>query len=328
MHVTVWRAKQLIGALPLYLKTHSYGEYIFDWGWADAASRLGISYYPKLVAMVPVTPVTGRRFLFAAGEDPAEIVGHLIDGCFQTAESTRASSIHLLFLSPEEQAWVAQDGRLMKRLSFQFHWRNQGYRGFEDFVADFRSSMRKKLRKERRVAAEANLQIEEHRGDELSVDDWRTLERLYRATCGRKGSHPYLSAEILRACSVQARWLPAGPHGQRRGPHCRCFNQFHKGRAPLRPILGRHAKTRHASFRALLLSSDRARYRPSNAPLRSRRPGDAQAEARIDASAHLQRALDSSPRASASRCRFPTPRGFFGSTADQRAPTPRPLSAR
>ncbi|MGB5283949.1 MAG: GNAT family N-acetyltransferase [Polyangiales bacterium] len=197
MHVTVWRGKQLIGALPLYLKTHSYGEYIFDWGWADAASRLGISYYPKLVAMVPVTPVTGRRFLFAAGEDPAEIVGHLIDGCFQTAESTRASSIHLLFLSPEEQAWVAQDGRLMKRLSFQFHWRNQGYRGFEDFVADFRSSMRKKLRKERRVAAEANLQIEEHRGDELSVDDWRTLERLYRATCGRKGSHPYLSAEFF-----------------------------------------------------------------------------------------------------------------------------------
>lgn len=192
-HVTAWRGKRLVGALPLYLKTHSYGEYIFDWGWADAASRLGLGYYPKLVSMVPVTPVTGRRFLFAADEDPAEVVRRLIDGCHEVAESTRASSIHLLFLSPEEHDWVARDGRLMSRLSFQFHWRNEGYDDFEDFVGNFRSSMRKKLRKERRVAAEAKLQIEEHRGDQLSAKDWLALERLYRATCGRKGSHPYLT---------------------------------------------------------------------------------------------------------------------------------------
>jgi hypothetical protein len=196
-HVTAWRGNRLVGALPLYLKTHSYGEYIFDWGWADAASRLGIDYYPKLVAMVPVTPVTGRRFLFAPGEDPAEIVRRLIDGCLEVAESTKASSIHLLFLSPEEHEWVVRDGRLMNRLSFQFHWRNAGYGTFEDFVGDFRSAMRKKLRKERRVAAEANLRIEELRGDELSAGDWRELERLYRATCGRKGSHPYLTPEFF-----------------------------------------------------------------------------------------------------------------------------------
>jgi predicted N-acyltransferase len=187
--------------LPLYVKTHSYGEYIFDWGWADAASRLGLSYYPKLVAMVPVTPVTGRRFLFAPDENPAEVVRRLIDGCLEVAESTRASSVHLLFLSPEEQEWVALDGRLMKRLSFQFHWRNAGYDTFEDFVSDFRSSMRKKLRKERRVAAEANLRIEELRGDDLSVADWRALERLYRSTCGRKGSYPYLTPEFFELAS-------------------------------------------------------------------------------------------------------------------------------
>jgi predicted N-acyltransferase len=196
-HVTAWRGKRLVGALPLYLKTHSYGEYIFDWGWADAASRLGVSYYPKLVAMVPVTPVTGRRFLFAANEDPVELASRLIDGCLDVAESTEASSIHLLFLSPEEQDWVDRDGRLMKRLSFQFHWQNTGYDAFDDFVNDFRSSMRKKLRRERRVAAETNLQIEELRGRELSVEDWRALERLYRATCGRKGSHPYLTPEFF-----------------------------------------------------------------------------------------------------------------------------------
>jgi len=196
-HVTAWRNGRLVGALPLYLKTHSYGEYIFDWAWADAAVRLGVDYYPKLVAMVPMTPVTGRRFLFAPGDDPVVVVGRLIDGCLDVAESTRASSVHLLFLSPEEQEWVARDGRLMKRLSLQFHWRNAGYDTFEDFVGDFRSSMRKKLRKERRIAAEADLRIEALRGDELSVADWRELERLYRSTCGRKGSYPYLTPEFF-----------------------------------------------------------------------------------------------------------------------------------
>lgn len=196
-HVTAWRGKRLVGALPLYLKTHSYGEYIFDWGWADAASRLGIGYYPKLVAMVPVTPVTGRRFLFAPDEDPARLVSRLIDGCFEVADAAKCSSIHLLFLSPEEQQWVAADGRLMKRVSFQFHWRNANYDTFDDFVGEFRSSMRKKLRKERRVASDAALRIDRLQGDELRAADWRALERLYRATCGRKGSYPYLSREFF-----------------------------------------------------------------------------------------------------------------------------------
>jgi uncharacterized protein len=196
-HVTAWRGKRLVGALPLYLKTHSYGEYIFDWGWADAASRMGLHYYPKLVSMVPVTPVTGRRMLFAPDEDPPALVRRLIDGCLEVADSTRASSLHLLFLNPEEHEWFARDGRLMDRLSFQFHWHNAGYETFEDFVSGFRSSMRKKLRKERRVAAEANLRIEKLRGEDLSVADWKALERLYRATCRRKGSYPYLTPEFF-----------------------------------------------------------------------------------------------------------------------------------
>ena len=106
----------------------------------------------------------------------AEVVRRLIDGCLDVAESTKASSVHLLFLNPEEQEWVVRDGRLMKRLSFQFHWRNRGYETFEDFVGDFRSSMRKKLRKERRIAEAAALRIEALQGDELSVADWQELE--------------------------------------------------------------------------------------------------------------------------------------------------------
>ncbi|MEM9727751.1 MAG: GNAT family N-acetyltransferase [Myxococcota bacterium] len=193
MHVTVWRDGRLVGALPLYLKTHSYGEYIFDWGWADAAARLGVQYYPKLVSMIPVTPVTGRRILYAEGEDPMPIVERLIDGCLELANDSKASSIHLLFLNPEERSWVLRDGRLMDRLSFQFHWQNAGYESFDAYVDSFRSSMRKKLRKERRIALEGDVQIDLLRNADLTPDDWRTLERLYRGTCSRKGSYPYLT---------------------------------------------------------------------------------------------------------------------------------------
>ena len=200
-HVTAWRGKQLIGALPLYLKTHSYGEYIFDWGWADAAARLGVRYYPKLVSMIPVTPVTGRRILYASGEDPMPIVRRLIDGCLDLADSAGASSIHLLFMNSEEREWVERDGRLMNRLSFQFRWRNANYESFDAFVDGFRSSMRKKVKKERRIAAEGGVEIEVLKGADLSTDDWRTLERLYRGTCSRKGSYPYLTTEFFEMAS-------------------------------------------------------------------------------------------------------------------------------
>ena len=197
VHITAWRGRRLIGALPLYLKTHSYGEYIFDWGWADAAERLGVRYYPKLVSMVPVTPVTGRRILYAPREEPMPIVRRLIDGCLALADDVRASSIHLLFLTDQEREWVGRDGRLMDRLSFQFHWRNAGYADFDAFVSEFRSSMRKKLKRERRVAAQAGTEIEVLTGADLEREDWSKLERLYRATCSRKGSYPYLTPEFF-----------------------------------------------------------------------------------------------------------------------------------
>jgi predicted N-acyltransferase len=229
-HVTAWRGKKLVGALPLYLKTHSYGEYIFDWGWADAASRIGIGYYPKLVAMVPVTPVTGRRFLFAPGEEPAPLVSRILDGCFEVADDTRASSLHLLFLSPEEQEWVAQDGRLLSRLSFQFHWRNEGYATFDDFIGAFRSSMRKKLRKERRVASEAGLEIHKLQGEEISRADWRSLEHLYRATCGRKGSYPYLTGEFFELAPTMLDGTPLVFAARDRGRMVAASLNFTKGR--------------------------------------------------------------------------------------------------
>jgi len=228
-HITAWRGKRLIGALPIYLKTHSYGEYIFDWGWADAAARLGVRYYPKLVSMVPVTPVTGRRILYAPDEDPMPIVRRLIDGCLDLADSAGMSSIHLLFLNCEEQGWVARDGRLVSRLSFQFHWRNESYESFDEFVDGFRSSMRKKLKKERRIAAEGDAKIEVLKGADLSNDDWRTLERLYRGTCGRKGSHPYLTPEFFEMAPSVLGESPLVAAAKREGQIVAASINFEKG---------------------------------------------------------------------------------------------------
>lgn len=197
MHVTAWQGDELVGALPLYVKDHSYGEYIFDWAWADAAARLGVPYYPKLVSMVPVTPATGRRFLIAPEADPEAVTRALLDGAFEALEVVGGSSIHLLFLSPEESERVRADPRFMRRLTQQYHWKNDGYGDFDDFLGRFRSSMRKKLRRERRVVAETGLVVRQVEGKDLDASEWAMLRSFYRDTCARKGSHPYLAAEFF-----------------------------------------------------------------------------------------------------------------------------------
>jgi predicted N-acyltransferase len=197
LHVIVRDGNELIAALPLYLKEHSYGEYVFDFGWAQAAARSGIRYYPKLVAMVPFTPATGRRFLFAPGVPAQEAVGWLLDGALAALERTRASSIHLHFMNPEEAAWVQQDGRLQTRLSSQFHWRNQNYASFEEHLATFRSVVRKEVRKERRRVVEAGIEVSVQEGPQLTAEGWAALTRFYFDTCDHHGSGPYLNARFF-----------------------------------------------------------------------------------------------------------------------------------
>ncbi|MAQ15823.1 MAG: GNAT family N-acetyltransferase [Sandaracinus sp.] len=193
MHVTLWTEEgTLEAALPLYLKDQSYGEYIFDWGWADAAHRAGIPYYPKLVSMVPFTPATGRRFLTAPEGDREALVGELLAGAQEAAERAGASSIHLNFLTDEEQQLANASGFLSRR-TMQFHWHAAGDGSFEDFLGRFRSSMRKKTKKERRVVADAGLDIRVFSGDDLTPERWETMRRFYRDTCMRKGAIPYLT---------------------------------------------------------------------------------------------------------------------------------------
>jgi hypothetical protein len=196
IHVTVWEGDRLVGALPLYLKEHSFGEFIFDWAWADAAARLGLEYYPKLVSMVPVTPVTGRRLLVAENVDRKRVADTVVQGCFEAAERTGASSLHLLFLTDDEKDELAGDS-LLPRLSFQFHWHNDGYASFDDFLGQFRSQMRKQVRKERRRVAESGLDVRVLEGSELSDGDWEAVRTFYRINCARHGSFPYLTPEFF-----------------------------------------------------------------------------------------------------------------------------------
>lgn len=196
-HVTVWEGDRLLGALPLYEKDHSYGEFIFDWAWADAAMRLGIPYYPKLVSMVPVTPATGSRLLVVDDADRGDVVRALVEGAFQVADEVRASSVHLLFLTERERADLAPFEALRPRLSYQFHWHNEGYGSFDDFLSRFRSQMRKQVRRERRRVEQAGLDIRVLEGPELGDADWRALHRFYRDTCARRGSPPYLTREFF-----------------------------------------------------------------------------------------------------------------------------------
>jgi uncharacterized protein len=197
LHAQAPRQGALIGAAPMYLKSHSYGEYVFDWAWADAYERARLPYYPKLVATVPFTPATGGRLLTAA-EDHAKVRQHLIDGALALAEETQVSSLHWLFIRPEELAPLMQAGHL-RRSGCQFHWHNQGYQSFEQFLAELASSKRKKLKQERRYVREAGVTIELVSGDTIAPSHWEAFYQFYLSTIRNHGAIPYLKREFFYA---------------------------------------------------------------------------------------------------------------------------------
>src|SRR6266852_612084 len=149
---------RLVGAVPLYLKSHSYGEYVFDWGWADAYERTGNRYYPKLLCAVPFTPVPGPRLLLRP-DAPPEARAQLIAAAIGLAKRRRISSLHVNFPDSADAEELETAG-FLKRLGQQFHWTNGGYRDFDDFLAALSSRKRKAVKKERREALESGLEIE------------------------------------------------------------------------------------------------------------------------------------------------------------------------
>ena len=191
-HVTLWRGDTLTGAMPLYAKDHSYGEYVFDWAWADAYHRHGLSYYPKLVCAVPFTPICGPR-LMAKSEAQRRT---LLAGALAWAERCKASSLHLLFPQPSIAQECERSG-LMLRKGVQFHWTNPGYKDFGDFLAQLAREKRKKIRQERRRVHEQGITFRWLRGNEAKESDWVFFDRCYRKTYREHHSTPYLTLEFF-----------------------------------------------------------------------------------------------------------------------------------
>jgi len=195
----------LVGAVAAFVKSHSYGEYIFDWGWANAASRAGLDYYPKLVIAAPATPATGKRILLLPGA-PAQIADVLIAAVRAVADDAECSSIHWLFCTAEEQRLLEKHGHFA-RASFQFHWHNASYASFDDFLGALKSRKRKQLRKERaRAKAEIDA-LAWVEGKELSPAQLDDLDRFYRITTDEHGGRDYLRPGFFHAL---AKYLP-GP---------------------------------------------------------------------------------------------------------------------
>lgn len=186
----------VVAALPLYVKEHSYGEYIFDFAWGSAAERAGIAYYPKLVSMAPFTPATGKRILLLPNMPLAEITQAIASGVAEAQKRYKASSTHVLFVTEQERAALESAG-FMPRLSLQFHWQNQDYASFEAYLAEFRSALRKQVRKERREVQSHGLDIRVLRGPELTPKDWSALAAFYFDTCHKRGSGPYLTKRFF-----------------------------------------------------------------------------------------------------------------------------------
>jgi predicted N-acyltransferase len=193
---------RLVGAVPLYLKSHSYGEYVFDHAWADAYQRAGGRYYPKLQAAVPFTPVPGPRLLTRPGEGAAGTRAALVEALAQIAERMGVSSLHVTFCAEEEARAFAAAGWLIRR-GMQYHWHNSGYRSFDDFLAALNHSRRKTIRRERREVAAQGIAMEALNGPVLRPEHWDAFFELYIATSGRKWGSPYLTRDFFHRLGAQ-----------------------------------------------------------------------------------------------------------------------------
>ena len=182
------RDGRLCGALPLYLKSHSWGEFVFDIAWADAYHRAGLRYYPRLVSAVPFTPATGPRLL----ADDADVRASLVAAARRQMQALGVSSLHFLFPGERDRALLETTG-LLPRLDCQFHWRNEDYASFEDFLASFKSEKRKKLRRERRRVSEAGIECRTLHGGDLDEATINVVYRLHAMTFARYGHAPYLN---------------------------------------------------------------------------------------------------------------------------------------
>jgi predicted N-acyltransferase len=306
-HATLWRDGSLCAAMPLYLKAHSWGEYVFDWAWAEAYQRHGLDYFPKWLGAVPFTPIPGPRLLGRDDGARRELLAALLG----QARESGLSSLHLLFPLDNERALLEAAG-LMIREGVQFHWENppasanepaspgagaacsvppRRWAGFEDFLASLAGSKRKKIRQERRRAAAHGLHLQWLDGHEARDEDWAFFAHCYATTYALHRSTPYLSADfflrLAHSMPEAVRLLVA----RRDGPPGRRSVLPVRSRGAVWALLGLHRGPTLRPLRVVLLPGHRVLPRARAGALRRRRPGRAQARPRPAPGAHLLRAL-------------------------------------
>ena len=211
MHIAIYSSddkSQLLGAMPCYLKYNSYGEYIFDWAWANAYHQAGLDYYPKLLNAVPFTPVTGNRWLIDNTANKNKVESLLFDTLLGLAIENKASSIHSLFLY-EDHCQQLTEHDFIKRLSNQFHWNNNKYLNFKDFLSELSSKKRKNINRERRRISESGVHYQWKNGANISDTDWQTMYRFYQHTIYQYGAQAYLNKNFFEHI---AKTLAANTH--------------------------------------------------------------------------------------------------------------------
>jgi predicted N-acyltransferase len=197
-HITLRdRDNKLIGAVPLYLKDNSYGEFVFDWGWADAYHRHGLEYYPKLVVATPYTPATGPRLLIGKEQDYHAVANSLIEASVQHATNLNVSSLHWLFTNDQDTKQLTEQG-FMQRLGCQFHWHNVGYESFDNYLQALSRGKRKNINQERRQVRDADVHLEILSGHDTTERHWQVFHRYYESTFMKLGGYATLSAPFFQ----------------------------------------------------------------------------------------------------------------------------------
>ncbi|MEJ2115537.1 MAG: GNAT family N-acetyltransferase [Gammaproteobacteria bacterium] len=199
-HLIVHNNDELIAATPLYIKTNSYGEFVFDWSWASAYEQAGLNYYPKLISSIPYTPATGKRLLLApklSAEQQTDLASEMVQATLVESDRLNMSGMHWLFNTEHECDYFRKQG-LMFRLGHQFHWHNYDYETFDQFLESFVSRKRKKVKQERRYVREQNLEIKRLHGNELNEEQWRIIHKFYESTFYRKSGIPTLSLDFFK----------------------------------------------------------------------------------------------------------------------------------
>jgi predicted N-acyltransferase len=199
-HLIVRLNKVIVAATPLYIKTNSYGEFVFDWSWASAYEQAGLNYYPKLISSIPYTPVTGRRLLLSPDLNLAQrskLTSEMIAATINESNKLNMSGMHWLFNEESECAYFKRQN-LMFRLGCQYHWHNHNYDTFDHFLENFVSKKRKKVKQERRYVKEQNIEIKRIHGSEITENQWEQIHALYENTFHRKSGIPTLSLGFFK----------------------------------------------------------------------------------------------------------------------------------